>query len=46
MDKYQLLRGLGDGTFGTVSLALNKDTGELVAIKKLKNKFYNWSECI
>ncbi len=31
--RYQNLKQLGDGTFGSVSLA-RSDTGELVAIKK------------
>jgi len=34
MIKYTILRTLGDGTFGEVSLALNTETGEKVAIKK------------
>jgi male germ cell-associated kinase len=45
MDKYTLLRSLGDGTFGTVSLAQNTQTGELVAIKVMKRRFYTWDEC-
>jgi protein kinase len=45
MDKYGLIKPLGDGTFGHVSLAQNKDTGEYVAIKKMKRKFYTWEEC-
>ena len=34
MQRYKLLKVLGDGTFGTVNLAKNTDTGELVAIKR------------
>jgi serine/threonine protein kinase len=45
MEKYGIIRSLGDGTFGHVSLAQNKDTGEYVAIKKMKRKFYTWEEC-
>ena len=45
MEKYTLLRSLGDGTFGSVSLAQNTLTGEFVAIKVMKRKFYTWDEC-
>jgi serine/threonine protein kinase len=45
MDKYAILKSLGDGTFGSVSLAQNTQSGELVAIKVMKRKFYNWDEC-
>lgn len=34
MQNYKVLRTLGDGTFGTVSLAKSTKTGDLVAIKK------------
>jgi protein kinase len=37
---------LGDGTFGSVMKATNKQTGDVVAIKKMKKKFYTWEECI
>lgn len=45
MDKYQMLRALGDGTFGNVTLAQNMQSGEIVAIKTMKRKFYTWEEC-
>ena len=45
MDKYTLLRSLGDGTFGSVSLAQNTQTGEFVAIKVMKRRFFTWDEC-
>ncbi len=35
MQRYASIKLLGDGTYGSVSLAKTKDTGELVAIKKL-----------
>jgi MAK-like kinase/protein kinase len=34
MEKYNITRQLGDGTFGSVLLATIKNTGEKVAIKK------------
>jgi serine/threonine protein kinase len=34
MDKYSIVKQLGDGTFGSVLLANIKNTGEKVAIKK------------
>ena len=37
---------LGDGAFGTVYKAKNIKTGEIVAIKKMKQKYKNWDECI
>ncbi|KAF4662800.1 hypothetical protein FOZ61_002169 [Perkinsus olseni] len=37
---------LGDGTYGSVLRAQNKQTGELVAIKKMKKKYYSWDECM
>jgi protein kinase len=46
MDRYQILETVGDGTFGTVFKAINKDTNEIVAIKKMKKKFYSWEEAM
>ncbi|KAG2245345.1 cyclin-dependent kinase F-4-like isoform X2 [Brassica napus] len=46
MDRYKLIKEVGDGTFGTVWRAINKQTGEVVAIKKMKKKYYSWEECI
>lgn len=37
---------MGDGAFGTVYKATNVKTGEIVAIKKMKQKYSNWNECI
>lgn len=37
MQKYKLGNKLGDGSFGTVSKALNEETGQLVAIKRMKH---------
>ncbi|KAF4696609.1 hypothetical protein FOZ60_016616 [Perkinsus olseni] len=43
---YKVHRMLGDGTYGSVLRAQNKQTGELVAIKKMKKKYYSWDECM
>ena len=39
MNRYQLQEEIGDGSFGRVIKAQNKETGEIVAIKHIKNKF-------
>lgn len=46
MEKYKVLGKIGDGTFGKVTKAVNKKTSEVVAIKTMKQKFYNWEECM
>lgn len=38
VDKYEKLNVLGTGTYGVVSRARNKKTGEIVALKKIKGK--------
>ena len=46
MEKYKILKKLGDGTFGSVSQAKNIKNGEIVAIKKLKKRFETWESCV
>ncbi|TXG71189.1 hypothetical protein EZV62_006124 [Acer yangbiense] len=46
MEKYQLLDEVGDGSFGRVWKALNKHSGEVVAVKMMKKKFHSWEECL
>nr|XP_046263643.1 serine/threonine-protein kinase MAK-like isoform X2 [Scatophagus argus]XP_046263644.1 serine/threonine-protein kinase MAK-like isoform X2 [Scatophagus argus]XP_046263645.1 serine/threonine-protein kinase MAK-like isoform X2 [Scatophagus argus] len=46
MNRYTTLKQLGDGTYGSVILGKNNETGELVAIKRMKRKFYSWDECL
>ncbi len=46
MDRYKIVKQLGDGTYGEVLKATNKQTAEIVAIKRMKRKYYNWDECI
>ncbi|CAA7406496.1 unnamed protein product [Spirodela intermedia] len=43
---FKLIKQVGDGSFGSVWRAVNKLTGEIVAIKKMKKKYYSWQECI
>ena len=42
MDKYNPVQLLGDGSFGTVTQAQHRLTGEQVAIKKFKQKYYSY----
>jgi male germ cell-associated kinase len=42
MDKYKVLKVLGEGTFGVVSKCINNETNEVVAVKKMKEKM-NWA---
>ena len=46
MNRYKVTDQLGDGTYGSVLKAVNRSTGEVVAIKKMKKKFYSWEECM
>lgn len=34
MNKYTIMRSLGDGTYGEVLLAINTESGEKVAVKR------------
>lgn len=43
MEKYKTIKILGDGAFGTVYKASNIKTGEIVAIKKMKQKYSTWN---
>ncbi|RMC17446.1 hypothetical protein DUI87_06028 [Hirundo rustica rustica] len=43
---YKTIRQLGDGTYGSVLLGRSIESGELIAIKKMKRKFYSWEECM
>ncbi|XP_015582032.2 serine/threonine-protein kinase MHK isoform X2 [Ricinus communis] len=46
MERYKILGELGDGTCGNVFKAINVETYEIVAVKKMKRKFYFWEECM
>ena len=43
---YKVVKQLGDGTYGAVWKAINRQTSEVVAIKKMKRKFFSWDECM
>ena len=46
MENYETLGTIGEGTYGVVLKARHKETGQVVAIKKFKRKFYTWEECM
>eukprot|EP01016_Furgasonia_blochmanni_P051970 TRINITY_DN8243_c0_g1_i1.p1 TRINITY_DN8243_c0_g1~~TRINITY_DN8243_c0_g1_i1.p1 ORF type:complete len:550 (-),score=79.26 TRINITY_DN8243_c0_g1_i1:260-1909(-) len=46
MNRYKVVKTMGDGSYGSVVQAQNNETGEYVAIKKMKKKFYTWEECM
>lgn len=46
MNRYTILGQLGDGSFGTVNMAQHTTSGEVVAIKKMKQRFHSWEECL
>ena len=45
MDKYKIIATLGEGSFGSVFKAVNTDTNQIVAIKKLKSD-QKWEDAI
>lgn len=46
MERYRIIKNIGDGTFGSVSKAAVQGSNEIVAVKKMKTKFYSWEECL
>ena len=46
MNKYQIIRLIGDGTYGQVYEGIDKEKNIKVAIKKLKNKMSSFEDCI
>jgi male germ cell-associated kinase len=46
MERFKILKTIGDGTYGSVAKAVHKTTGEVVAIKQMKKKVRNWNECV
>ena len=37
---------IDEGAFGIVLMARNKETKEIVALKKIKQKYAKWDECM
>ena len=46
MEKYETIKAVGDGSFGSVTKARNKHSGEIVAIKRMKATFSSWDEAM
>ena len=46
MEKYKVIKTLGDGTFGSVVKAINKKTRQVVAIKKMKKRYKKWDQIL
>jgi len=46
MEKYKIIEVSGKGSFGEVFKAVNRENGEIVAIKTMKEKFSTWEECM
>ncbi|KAK2107345.1 hypothetical protein P7K49_016859, partial [Saguinus oedipus] len=46
MNRYTTMGQLGDGAYGSVLMAKNNESRELVAIKRMKRNFYSWDECM
>lgn len=46
MRRFDELKVLGDGAFGIVTKCKDKETGEIVAIKKMKQKYQTFDECL
>lgn len=46
MKRYRVIQQIGDGTYGSVAKAEHIDSSELVAIKRMKQKFFSWEECL
>jgi len=46
MNRYRVLGRIGDGAYGSVILAIKLDSGEKVAIKRMKRKCHSWEEAM
>eukprot|EP00759_Apiculatamorpha_spiralis_P008819 PhF_6_TR15674/c0_g1_i2/m.24370/K08829/MAK; male germ cell-associated kinase len=46
MNRYKVLQTIGDGSYGLVMKAIMIETGDVVAVKKMKRKFSTWQECM
>ena len=46
MDSYEIKGEIDEGAFGVVLEAINKKDNSKVAIKRIKQKYQKWKECI
>nr|XP_017221605.1 PREDICTED: cyclin-dependent kinase F-4-like [Daucus carota subsp. sativus] len=46
MEKYKIIKEVGSGSFGSVFKAMNTQSGEVVALKRLNKEFHSWEECL
>ena len=46
MKKYEIMKVIGDGTYGIVYEGINKETKQKVAVKRLKEKCRSMEECL
>lgn len=46
MNHFEEINIIGDGAFGIVSKCRDRNSNEIVAIKKMKQKFQNWEDCL
>lgn len=46
LNQYRVTKTIGDGTYGVVMRAQNTQTNDVVAIKRMKRKFFSWQECM
>lgn len=46
MERYKVVKVMGDGTYGSVSKAVHRQTGQVVAIKQMKKGVRSWGECV
>lgn len=46
MKRFEEIEVLGDGAFGVVKKCRDKENGELVAIKKMKQRYATFDECL
>ena len=45
MQRYKVTRQIGCGTYSSVLRAVVRETGEVVAVKRMKKKVSSWQEC-
>lgn len=46
MERYEIQSEIGEGSFGVVQMARHKETGDTVAIKRIKKRYRTWDECM